>query len=156
MHIVNCTRIVDYIVKLLYMYRSPDPSHVEIKRLDLHNQCVKFLLDRFGNKKDSEVVWKSFIEKNGSAGLYVDGLLVCGTILRNFGVLGSLYTVPEHKRKGYAVLTMQFAFKELAKNDIIPATTVVVRNKISQKLHEKLGCKYGGMVDYIVIDHEAV
>ncbi|XP_035710915.1 uncharacterized protein LOC118436594 [Folsomia candida] len=137
--------------------KSPDPSHIEIKPLD-KDKGLKFLLSETGGsnvncvvKNGNETVWSRFIEKNESAGVYVDGLPVCGIVTRSFGILGPLSTLENHKRKGYASLTMQYVFKELAKSGIIPATQVVPRNTPSIKLHEKLGCKRAGMVDFVEV-----
>lgn len=140
------------------MCRSPDPDHIQIQALDT-DAGLQFLLGdnndnlgvKEGSQKSGEIVWSRFIQRNESGGVYFDNVPVCGIVTRSFGILGSLKTSPDHQRKGYASLTMQFAFKELARSGLIPVTTVVPRNTPSIRLHEKLACKHAGMVDYVEV-----
>ncbi len=91
------------------------------------------------------------IERNESGAVYVDGEPVCGVIFHAFGMLSALYTLPQHRQKGYAKLAMTFSFKELAKNGLIPASGVDCKNSTSIGFHKKLGCNMSQeTVDYVI------
>jgi len=100
-------------------------------------------------KEGSRTVVRRNIEKFESAGVYVRGDLVCGVLTAGVGLLSMLYTLKDHRKKGYAKLCMEFAFKEVADNGMVPALTVECRNDASVSFHEKLGCKVAGIVDWI-------
>jgi len=65
------------------------------------------------------------------------------------GIISALYTLKEHRNKGYAKLAMQYLFKELAKSGIIPVLCVELVNQPSYKFHNNLGCKVAGIVDAV-------
>lgn len=129
--------------------RSSDPS-VEVKRLSKELGGIEFILNSWKYAKEgSRSVVTRQIEKCESGSVYVDNNLVCGVLLAGFGLLSMLFTDKDHRQKGYAKLCMRFAFKELAKNGLVPALTVESRNISSLTFHEKLGCKIAARVDWI-------
>ncbi|XP_021956065.1 uncharacterized protein LOC110852334 [Folsomia candida] len=124
-------------------------KNVQVQRLD-PELGLKFILDTWKYAtKDSDIVVRRAIELNKSGGVYVDGKPVCGVITQGFGILSALYTLQEHRKKGYANACMNFAYKELAKEGLIPTSTVEIRNEASIAFHKKLGCKIGYKADYI-------
>ncbi|ODM95765.1 hypothetical protein Ocin01_10913 [Orchesella cincta] len=122
---------------------------IEIRPLD-KTIGAKFLLDNWKYTKDGtpEYVQK-VLDKNPSAGVFVDGKLACGALVNVHGLIGLLYTDNHYRRMGLAQLCMRFLFKEMAKIGQVPCSTSQSKNDKSTNFHEKLGMVVTHETDYI-------
>ncbi|CAL8074496.1 unnamed protein product [Orchesella dallaii] len=122
---------------------------IEIRPLD-KTAGAKFLLDNWKYTKDGtpEYVQK-VIEKNPSAGVFVDGKLACGALVNVHGLIGLLYTDNHYRRMGLAQLCMRFLFKEMARMGQVPCSTSQSKNDKSCNFHKKLGMIITHETDYV-------
>ncbi|OXA56467.1 uncharacterized protein LOC118435349 [Folsomia candida] len=136
--------------KIEILSPEDDPS-LRIQRLDV-DKGVTFMTSTWKfAKPGTAMVMARNISRNESGAVYIDGEPVCAAMTMPFGMVSALYTLPNHRQKGYANLAMKFVFKELAKNGIIPASGVDMRNAGSFAFHQKLGCKMTqGIVHYVI------
>jgi len=58
------------------------------------------------------------------------------------GGLNHLWTVEEHRRKGYAKLVVQHLSKQLAQIGYVPFASIDVKNDASQQFFTSLGFKF--------------
>lgn len=87
-----------------------------------------------------------------SSALYVDGKPVCWCLLHLEKSLGMLYTLPEHRKKGYALDVMTHLTNQVIRSGDIPYATIVKGNVPSQNLALKYQLQYVCDVDYVAID----
>ena len=87
-----------------------------------------------------------------SSALYVDDKPVCWCLLHLEKSLGMLYTLPEHRKKGYALEVMTHLTNQVIANGDIPYATIVNGNVASENLALKYQLEYVCDVDYISID----
>lgn len=87
-----------------------------------------------------------------SSALYVDDKPVCWCLLHLEKSLGMLYTLPEHRKKGYALEVMTHLTNQVIANGDIPYATIVKGNVASENLALKYQLEYVCDVDYISID----
>ncbi|XP_065341575.1 uncharacterized protein LOC135940569 isoform X2 [Cloeon dipterum] len=64
---------------------------------------------------------------------------------RESGEVGLLQTVPEHRRKGYAEIALAHIIKLIGQKGLVPFATVIVENKASRGLFEKMNFGVQGM-----------
>lgn len=84
----------------------------------------------------------TIVRLNGGYGLFLkkDNSLVSWILHCNFGGLGILQTLDEHKRKGYGKTVARALMKYLAEKENLDVTSFVIQaNKPSRKLFESLG-----------------
>ncbi|KAK9694194.1 protein of unknown function (DUF5645) [Popillia japonica] len=115
------------------------PNDIYIKPLSKSD--VTIINDHWPHKYDgSENYLSQFIEMNTCYGIFLksDDKLVCWVLKNHLGQLGILQTVPEYKRKGYASLITKMMSKQIAKDGHHPAGTVLINNKVSESMFEKL------------------
>lgn len=124
------------------------PPEVTIRRLKGEKES-EFISSNWKYSHEANV--SKCIEFNASSGVFVNGDCASGAIMAEVGFISALYTKSEHRNKGYAKLTMQFLFKEAAKNGCFPCSSVELRNSRSIAFHQSLGCKVAAIVDWIGI-----
>ncbi|XP_058805572.1 uncharacterized protein LOC131672396 [Phymastichus coffea] len=86
----------------------------------------------------------SMVRLNRGIGLFLKkgGVLVSWIIHFDWGGLGMLETIEEHKRKGYGKLVVKAMIKELAEEENLDSFAFVVNKNVpSEKLFESLGYK---------------
>lgn len=74
---------------------------------------------------------------------------MAGVVMPGYGLISSLYTLQEHRNKGYGRVAMQFLFQECARQGCVPAFSVETRNTRSIKFNEGLGVKLVSVVDWV-------
>ena len=94
----------------------------------------------------------TLLDMHPSSALYVDDQPVCWCLLHLEKSLGMLYTLPEHRKKGYALEVMTHLTNQVIANGDIPYATIVKGNVASENLALKYQLKYVCDVDYIAID----
>ena len=87
-----------------------------------------------------------------SSALYVDDKPVCWCLLHLEKSLGMLYTLPEHRKKGYALEVMTHLTNQVIANGDVPYATIVKGNVASENLALKYQLEYVCDVDYVSID----
>lgn len=90
-------------------------------------------------RPETEQVFSKCIARSASAGVFLNGLCVSGCITLGHGFYGALFTLNEHRGKGYAKLAAMHIFKNMIKDECIPCLIVEIKNKASIGLHEALG-----------------
>ncbi|ODM96263.1 hypothetical protein Ocin01_10419 [Orchesella cincta] len=128
---------------------SPGPDVSELRRL-LPDKETEFILStwKYTNEGSRSVI-RNCIAANASAGVFVDGKCVSGVITPGVGLISALYTLKDYRGKGFAKLTMKYAYKEFAMDGCIPCSTVEVRNERSIGFHQSLGVNVSSIVDWI-------
>ena len=94
----------------------------------------------------------TLLKMHPSSALYVDDKPVCWCLLHLEKSLGMLYTLPEHRKKGYALEVMTHLTNQVIANGDIPYATIVKGNVASENLALKYQLEYVCDVDYIAID----
>lgn len=69
--------------------------------------------------------------------------------LNGSGMITMLFTMKEHRHKGYAQLCMNYLVQALLKDNLIPCCTVEMTNTASLSLQKKIGLKVSHEVSYI-------
>ncbi|CAL8102503.1 unnamed protein product [Orchesella dallaii] len=112
-------------------------------------------------KEGTDTFIRKSIENHISAGVYVRDEknkskreLACVAISPGYGVISSLVTHPNHRRKGYASLVMKYICKQLAANGFYPSWDVEISDPTAVAFHKSLNKQVAGKVDYI--SHKAL
>ena len=87
--------------------------------------------------QDSLEYIKYLIENCLSVGLFLESdpsLPVSWAFVSNFGQINGLYTVEEHRRKGYGRVTVLSLMKQILETNMIPLYGVISHNAASLKL----------------------
>lgn len=92
---------------------------------------------------------QTVLQKNPSAGVFVDGQLACGALVNVHGLIGLLYTGESYRRLGLAQVCARYLSKEMAKLGMVPCSSSQSRNIKSVNFHEKLGMKMTHETAYI-------
>jgi GNAT superfamily N-acetyltransferase len=125
-------------------------SNAKVQKLDI-TTGVDFIIETWAYAKEkTDIEVRKCIERYETGGIYVDDKPVCGVICQGFGMLTALYTLEQHRKKGYAKLCMKYAFKEMASSGLIPALTVELFNKPSIAFHAGLGCKIACRIEFVM------
>ncbi|XP_023016215.2 uncharacterized protein [Leptinotarsa decemlineata] len=95
----------------------------------------------------------AFIENNGGIGLFFESTneLVSWVLKTGVGKIGLLQTAQNHRKKGYASILTKLLSKQIAEGGENPTTNVLITNKASIKLMEKLGMQNVGTCYYITL-----
>lgn len=98
--------------------------------------------------QDSDKYLATLIGLNGGFGIYLkDTHELVAWVIRNLLGLGALFTIEEHRRKGYAVSLIQMLSKDMAEKGFNPLGTVRTDNEPSEEMFKKLGFE---MVERVV------
>ena len=85
---------------------------------------------------------KYIIRTCGSAGVFLKSdptHPVSWSLLSNYGHILHVYTLTEHRRKGYVRITLLSLMQQMLEDDLTPALEVAVGNLASLKLMTGLG-----------------
>jgi predicted GNAT family acetyltransferase len=102
---------------------------------------------KFAKSQSYDYVVK-LIERNGSAGVFVDGQIVAGITMNGSGMMTMLHTLEEHRNKGYAQMAMKYLIKILSSQNVVPCCTVESSNAPSIALQHKIGLKFSHQAYY--------
>jgi len=129
-------------------FRHSEPN-LEIKALDV-NSGVDFILSTWKYAKEgSRPYVEKIVERNESGAVYKDGKPVSAIVTVPDGLLAMLYTLNDHRKKGYAKVAVKYAMREQAMNGMTPCLTVELRNEPSKAFHESLGMKVAHVSDWV-------
>lgn len=103
----------------------------DIRPLDL--SYVKQVSDGTPYHADLEDV-RTCLTKHPSAALYVDNKAVCWCLLHVEGSLGMLFTVPEYRRRGYALRVMTALTQAVINDGNVPYAYIIEDNVASKSL----------------------
>lgn len=92
------------------------------------------------------------LARHPSAAVYIDGKPVCWCLLHLEKSLGMLYTLPEHRHKGYALEVMTTLCNQVIANGDTPYAYIVCDNIASKNLAAKYNLQYVKRADYFEID----
>ena len=85
---------------------------------------------------------KYLIENTITVGLFLDGdssQPVSWAVLSNHGHINHLYTLEEHRRKGYGRVTILYLMRQMLEAGMTPVLEVVAHNTPSIKLNTGIG-----------------
>ncbi|XP_044270434.1 uncharacterized protein LOC123015062 [Tribolium madens] len=132
------------------------PPEVYLKKLDpsAGQQMNATWLHRFPG---SDKYLTSFIDANGGYGVFLKSTheMVAWVLRHAWGHLAILQTQEAHKRKGYASLVTKALSKEIANEGHWPLGTILLKNRISINMFEKLGFNSIGICNFILVDTRA-
>lgn len=131
--------------------------------LSLHIKTGNFELKPLNNKEGVEFIVKTWkysnddtvdyvqkcVDRNISAGIYVDGKVVACALINFDGLTGMLYSLPEFRGQGFGRLVMHQLMKEAAQNGHFPCCCVEIKNEVSKAFQVKIGFKLVGQVNYV-------
>lgn len=92
------------------------------------------------------------LDRHPSAALYIDGKPVCWCLLHLEQSLGMLYTLPEHRHKGYALRVMTALCNKVIASGNTPFAYIIKDNVASQNLALKYNLRRIGEANYFEID----
>ncbi|XP_049822416.1 uncharacterized protein LOC109603674 isoform X2 [Aethina tumida] len=148
---VTCSTYVLSIDKALKLDTScPPETYVDRLKVDNTSQINDTWPFNYPNS-DRYVL--ETIQNNDCFGLYLkeSGELVAWALTHHMGILGLLYTEENHRKKGYGSIITKFLSKEMAGNGVRPIGNVVVGNRASEIMFERMGFKNIGTCDYIKV-----
>ena len=96
----------------------------------------------FFDSNDCLKYFKYLIENCISVGLFLDAdssQPVSWAVLSNYGHIIHLYTVEEHRRKGYGRVTILYLMRKMLEAGMTPVLEVVAHNTPSIKLNTGIG-----------------
>ncbi|CAG7726599.1 unnamed protein product [Allacma fusca] len=126
------------------------PGNYEVKPIN-NEKGMDFILKTWKYASDgSRDYVEKCLQRSNSAGVYVNGEIAAGVIFEGHGVIGMLYSLSEHRGKGFARLVMHQLMKESAENQLVPGCMVELRNDISKTFQEKIGFKIAAKVDFVI------
>ncbi|KAJ8717750.1 hypothetical protein PYW07_005680 [Mythimna separata] len=96
----------------------------------------------------SPAYFELLIENKYGFGLYLKDTLICWLLVNESGNLTHLYTVKEHRQKGYAELLLKLVCNVLIKDGLIVSSYCLKDNINAIKLHTKVGFVEIGDVDW--------
>ena len=102
----------------------------------------------------SEQYLASYIDANGGYGVFLKSSdqMVAWVIKHAFGHLAMLQTEEDHTRKGYASLVTKALSREIAEEGHWPLGTILLENKNSVAMFEKLGFRNIGICSFLVVE----
>jgi len=126
-------------------------NDVEIKPMEVVEGAT-FLRDhwKFATVGTLPYVLK-LIQRNGSAGVFVDGKLVGGVTMNGSGMMTMLHTMNEYRHNGFAQMVMKYFIKILSAKNIMPCCTVEASNAPSIALQKKIGLKFSHETYYFTV-----
>ncbi|RZC35143.1 FR47 and/or Acetyltransf 1 domain containing protein, partial [Asbolus verrucosus] len=132
----------------------PPDIYVDKLELSMTKQVNTAWPHRF---EGSENYVSTFIETNGGYGVFLKATneLVAWGLNHTLGHLGLLQTAERHKKKGYGSLIARVLSKEIGEGGHWPVGTVLVDNKVSMKMFEKMGFRNIGICTFITIENTA-
>ncbi|MBR2974283.1 MAG: hypothetical protein IKC47_00870 [Clostridia bacterium] len=77
-----------------------------------------------------------------SSAIYIDNEPVCWCLLHHENSLGMLYTLPQHRRKGYALAVMTDICKKIVANGDVPYGYIIKGNYASEQLAKHYNLDY--------------
>ncbi len=95
---------------------------------------------------------KQCLAMHPSSALYVDNTPVCWCIMHWEQSLGMLYTLPEHRHKGYALKVMQSLCNKVIDVGATPYAYIVTDNIPSLRLAEKYNLAKVEKADYFQVE----
>lgn len=99
---------------------------------------------------------RTYITANKGIGLFLkkDNTLVSWILETEWGGLGMLQTLEEHKRKGYAKVVTQAMIKEIAKEENLDSVLFIIdTNTSSKRLFESLGFTVHAKNTWVLIEN---
>ena len=136
----------------LYVYRGnpfedtyENRNETNIRPLTLEDAELVYKYYSYKEHDDIDYV-KTIIENMPTRGIWIDGELVSWVVQRDEGSIGIMYTLKEHRHKGYAIDLTKSLINEIIKRGDIPFVHIVVGNEASCKLAEKVGFKRSSTV----------
>jgi FR47-like protein len=101
-------------------------------------------------------VVQKMIELNPSFGVFVrnergEEELASMVVQSEYGGVGLLQTVPEHRRKGYASIALAYQTRAIAKTGIMPHGHILLWNEGSSLLFKKHGYKVLDVSTWVIM-----
>lgn len=125
----------------LYYYEGAKPNPKEnrlVRKLEV-TDAVKMNEHYTYQSEDSLQYIEDVINRSIGFGIEVEGDLVSWIVQHLDGSLGIMYTLEEHRRKGYADILTAHLLKAVMENDDIPYIHIRTDNMTSMLLAEKNG-----------------
>lgn len=97
---------------------------------------------------------RTCLTRHPSAAVYVNGKAVCWCLLHLEGSLGMLYTLPEFRRKGYALQVITALTQMVIDAGNVPYAYIIEDNVASKSLAAKYNLSNAGKADYFEIRFE--
>ena len=116
-----------------------DVVQAQIKPIDA--QYWQLVSDGTYYHADKEDIEECLANRVSSA-VYIDGKPVCWCLMHHENSLGMLYTLPEHRRKGYALAVMVDICKKIVANGDCPYGYIVKGNTASEMLAQHYNLQY--------------
>ena len=132
---------MSWYIYCVILYR-PCPKGTFTARLQINHAYFINGFWNFLEPQDRLKYLKYLIENCISTGLFLEAdssQPVSWVLVSNYGHIIHLYTVEEHRRKGYARITMLYLMLQMLKANMTPVAEIEVKNTPSIKLHTKLG-----------------
>lgn len=125
----------------LYVWDGTTPPHVctgDLRKID--SAIAQKISDGTFYHASPESIVEA-VENRPSSSLYVDGKPVCWCLLHEDNSLGMLYTLPQHRHKGYALEVMTHLVNQVIADGKTPFCYIVEGNVASENLALKYSLK---------------
>lgn len=126
--------------KAKMLTNATPPEGFHIKKLESHHAEIVNKYWTYAREGSDEFV-RNTIVLNEGVGLFSDkdGTLVAWNTVQHFRGLGMLYTLEEHRKKGYATLVTKVLSKILYEKHVDPYACILTTNQPSLATFAKLG-----------------
>lgn len=128
----------------LYAYNGESFDGIEVADVTIKPMDAKYwqlVSDGTYYHADQEDIEECLANRVSSA-VYVEGKPVCWCLMHHENSLGMLYTLPEHRRKGYALAVMVDICKKIVANGECPYGYIVKGNTASEELAKYYNLQY--------------
>uniref|UniRef100_A0A1B6EL81 N-acetyltransferase domain-containing protein n=1 Tax=Cuerna arida TaxID=1464854 RepID=A0A1B6EL81_9HEMI len=129
---------------------NPLPEDVYVDKLDI-SHAAEVNRNWPHRHSASELILGEHIQRNFGLGVFrrSDKKLLSSVLSNHTGVLSVMYTDPDFRGKGYAIIVVQHMIQECRKRGRLPFCAVLLNNKASQNMFLKVGFEPFTLVDYI-------
>lgn len=132
----------------LYVYRGSAFEEVnESSIAPLTLEDAELVYEHYSYKEHDDIGYiKDIIEKMPTRGVWTNGELLSWVVQRDEGSIGIMYTLQDHRGKGYAIDLTKSLINEVIKRGDVAFVHIVVGNEASCRLAEKVGFKRSSKV----------
>lgn len=128
----------------LYAYNGASFENIAVENVKIQSMDAKFwqLVSDGTHYHAEQADIEECLQNRVSSAIYIEGKPVCWCLMHHENSLGMLYTLPEHRRKGYALAVMVDICKKIVANGDCPYGYIVKGNVASEQLAKQYNLQY--------------
>ncbi|KAF4529171.1 hypothetical protein B566_EDAN016395 [Ephemera danica] len=147
----------------LHMYYMPTTKAAQLEISNIDGMDIRRLEET--HTDDVCVLWSSFSESyrpvmkavlqyNDSVGVFLGERLVSMVLEAEYGAIGSLETLPEHRRRGYGSCALRYLTRKIGQDGKIPFLHIKENNDVSLYIISKIGYLFAYPTSTILVNYK--